>query len=113
MTQGCSIRDGKGCERPHPDLITIDEPSLSREDQSLSRFPPREGEGPERCVPGLLRAFLLEDKPLNLEGPLQEWNFLAGFRKAHPQIALNRLSSTTKLALREGCEHKLTLKLFL
>ncbi len=37
--------DGKGSERPHPDLITNDEPPLSHEDRSLSRFPPREGEG--------------------------------------------------------------------
>ena len=35
--------DGKGWERL-PDLVTNDEPPLSHEDQSLSRFPLWEGE---------------------------------------------------------------------
>ena len=55
-----SLSSARGFVKPHPDLITHDEPRLPHENQRLGRFPPREGREPERCVPGLLGAFLLE-----------------------------------------------------
>ena len=63
VTQGCSIPTAKVGKRPYPDLVTHDKPRLSHEDQSLGRFPSREGEGVlNDAFAGLLRAFWLEDK---------------------------------------------------
>ena len=54
--------DGKGWERPHPDLVTHDNPGL-RTDQSQSGFPSQEGKiVMDDAFAGLLRVFWLEDK---------------------------------------------------
>ena len=62
VTQGCSIPTARFGKDHTGDLISNDEPPLSHEDQSIGRFPPREGEKPERCVRGTSTGFWLEDK---------------------------------------------------
>ena len=63
VTQGCSIPTARFGKNHTGDLISNDEPPLSHEDQSISRFPPREGgRSLSDAFAELLRAFWLEDK---------------------------------------------------
>ena len=63
-------------------------PPLSREDQSLSRFPPRDGRSLNDALAGLQRVPDSKTRATGLRGPLQKRNFLAGLRETYPQITL-------------------------
>ena len=108
-THECSIPTAKvGSD---PDLIA-DEPPLSHEDQSLSHFPSWEGEGPERCVRGLLRAFWPKQTRA-FELRYKREIFWLVFREAHPQIAFAAFRPLRNLSSAKVAPQKLTLELFL